>query len=353
MSEFDGHTPAQLGYQMPAEWEDHAATWITWPWNPETWPGKFEPIPDVYARFVRVLAESEDVHILVNGPEVMAAAMRTLRQHRADAPNVHLHDIPNNDVWIRDYGPIFVRGGTESPGPLLATKWEYNAWGGKYPPWDADNAAGRAVAKLAGCPLMPGGMVLEGGSIDVDGAGNLITTEQCLLNPNRNPDLTREDIEQRLRDFLGVQQVLWLGKGIEGDDTDGHVDDLTRFVAPGTVVTVVEPDAGEANHAPLRDNLRRLHEMRTADGKPLEVLELPMPRPMRYEGNPLPASYANFYITNGAVVVPVFGQEDRDSRALGVLGECFPGRRVTGIYAADLVWGFGAFHCITQQQPLV
>ncbi len=345
--------PARSGYRMPAEWEPHAGTWITWPQNPETWPGNLAAIPPVYAQLVRVLAESEEVHILVNGPEVEATARRILREHRVDAVNVHFHHVRTNDAWARDYAPIFLRGGAESPYPLVAVNWEYNAWGGKYPPWDADNAVPRAVAEYVGCPLVDGGMVLEGGSIDVDGAGTLLTTEQCLLNPNRNPGLSREEIEQRLRDFLGVRKVLWLGEGIEGDDTDGHVDDLTRFVAPGVVVTAVEADRQDVNFAALDGNLRRLREMSDAEGRRLEVRELPMPAPVVHKGERLPASYANFHIANRAVVVPVFGDRKADERALGVLRECFPGREVTGLHAAELVQGFGAFHCITQQQPFV
>lgn len=352
MLDFEGRPLAELGYRMPAEWKPHTATWLTWPHKPDTWPGNFAPVPGVYARFVRVLADSEEVHILVRDHEIEAAARRVLREEKADAPNVFFHTIPNDDVWIRDCGPVFVRN-PEAATPLVAVNWEYNSWGGKYPPYDADNAIPAAVAGYVGCPVVSGNMVLEGGSIDVDGEGLLLTTEQCLLHPNRNPSLSREQIEQRLRDLLGVRKVLWLGDGIEGDDTDGHIDDLTRFVAPGRVVTVMEEDETDLNHAVLRANRERLRGLTGLSGHPLDVVDLPMPEPVTYGGQRLPASYANFYIANNTVVVPVFGQSRRNDEALGILRECFPGRKVVGIEASELVLGLGAFHCISQQQPAV
>jgi agmatine deiminase len=345
-------TPRELGYRWPAEWERHDATWLAWPHKRDSWPGKFEPVPRIFVEMVRALSAGERVEILVlseaHGEEVRAL----LREGRVDLAAVRLHVLPTDDAWIRDHGPIFVRRdradgqGTE----IAATVWGYNAWGGKYPPWDLDRLVSREIARRLGVPAFDGGMILEGGSIEGDGEGTLLTTEACLLNPNRNPELDRAAIERRLRDFLAVEKVLWLGDGIVGDDTDGHVDDLTRFVAPGRVVTVVEDDPADENHGPLRENLERLRGMTDARGRRLEVIELPMPRALHEQDQRLPASYANFYVGNAAVLVPVF-DDPSDARALGVLSEAFPGRRVTGIRATDLVWGLGAFHCLSQQQP--
>jgi agmatine deiminase len=259
---------------------------------------------------------------------------------------VRLHEVLTDDAWMRDHGPTFITRGAE----LALVDWIYNAWGGKYPPWENDDRVPRALEALLGAPRFAPGLVLEGGSIDVDGAGTLLTTEQCLLNPNRNPGRSRADIERALCDYLGARRILWLGDGILGDDTDGHVDDLTRFVAPATVVTVVEDDPADANYAALRDNLQRLRTMRDAGERPLRIVTLPMPTPVEYDGQRLPASYANFYIGNAVVLVPVFDCAN-DARALATLREVFPTRRVVGITATDMVWGLGAFHCVTQQQP--
>jgi len=261
---------------------------------------------------------------------------------------VRLHRIPTNEPWCRDHGPMFVVRG----GELAVVDWDYNAWGGKYPPFDRDDAVPAAVATALGVRVFTPGVVMEGGSLDVNGRGALLTTESCLLNPNRNPQLDRAAIEGYLRDFLGVTTVIWLGDGIAGDDTDGHVDDLTRFVATDVVVTVVEDDPADENYRPLRDNLARLRAARDQDGRPLTVLALPMPRPVVHDGQRLPASYANFYVGNAVVLVPTFA-DPADARALAVLGRCFPGRRIVGIDSCDLVWGLGAFHCATQQQPQV
>jgi len=257
--------------------------------------------------------------------------------------------VPTDDAWIRDFGPIFV---TRERRELAAVAWQYNAWGGKYPPWDRDDRVPHALAERLGIEAFVPGMVLEGGSIDVDGGGALLTTEGCLLNPNRNPQLTREEIEQRLCDFLGARRILWLGEGIVGDDTDGHIDDLARFVAPGVVVTVLAEDRSDENFARLSENYDRLRAMRDADDRPLRVITLPLPEPIMYEDTRLPASYANFYVGNAVVLVPVFGSPC-DAAALSTLAALFPTRRVVGLPAVDLVWGLGAFHCVTQQQPAV
>ncbi len=327
---------------MPAEWEPHAATWLSWPHNLETWPGKFDPVPAVFAQLVGHL--QEPVHILVTG-EAMAQEVQSLLQAQgAWRADIQLHPIVTNDCWARDHGPIFIT----RPGELALVDWGFNSWGGKYGPWDDDDQVPTQVADLLGLPRFSPGIILEGGSIDVNGQGLALTTEQCLLNRNRNPHLTRTDLEQYLRDYLGVEQVLWLGEGIVGDDTDGHIDDLARFVNPTTVVCVLEEDPADENYALLQANYERL--LRLAGDPGLTVHALPMPSAHYYDGVRLPASYANFYIANGVVLVPVFG-DPQDAIALATLQKLFPNRKVMGIYCTDLVWGLGALHCVTQQQP--
>jgi agmatine deiminase len=338
--------PAELGYAMPAEWAPHQATWISWPHNPETWPGCLPEAETAMVAAVKTLAAGETVRINVLDAE-HEMHVRGLLGAVADSPAVVFHVIPTDDAWCRDHGAIFVR---DAAGKLAAVDCGFNAWGGKYPPWDRDDAAAAQMAAILGLPRFAGGMILEGGSIDVNGAGALLTTEQCLLNPNRNPGLSRADIEERLRLLFGIQQVLWLGDGIIGDDTDGHVDDITRFVGHDRVVTVVEPDPADPNHAPLADNLERLRSMRLADGRPLRIIELPMPEPVELDGERLPASYGNFYIGNQVVLMPAFDQP-RDELAARILARCLPGRRVIPIRANELVIGLGAFHCLTQQVP--
>lgn len=336
-------SPAALGYRMPAEWEPHAATWLSWPHNPDTWPGKFEPVPAVWAELVTVLAPREKVRILAGGDAVMSQA-RALVGH---VPNVDLIDIETNDCWMRDHGPTFLVGRGLAP---ALVDWEYNAWGGKYPPFDKDNLIPRQLAERLRRKRFAPGIILEGGAVDPNGAGTILTTEECLLNPNRNPQLGRREIEQHLADYLGARHVIWLGRGIVGDDTDAHIDELARFVGPRTVVTVIENDTADPNHEPLADNLRRLELARDQDGRELEVVTLPLPRPLHYNEQRLPASYANFYIANGLVVVPQFG-DPADRTAVETLARLFPGREIRGIGAVDLAWGLGAFHCITQQEP--
>ncbi len=343
-------TPQDLGYRWPAEWEPHEATWLAWPHKESSWPGKLDRIPPVFVEMVRALVEGERVRIAVRS-EAEGRAVRTrLREGGVCSDEVETRVLPTDDAWIRDHGPIFVT--REGPQPLAVTDWGYNAWGGKYPPWDRDAQVAGTLAGELGLPRFAPDMILEGGSIEGDGEGTVLTTESCLRNPNRNPHLDRVGIEARLVAYLGARKVLWLGDGIVGDDTDGHVDDLTRFVAPGVVVTVVEENESDANHVALTENLRRLEGMTDARGRRLEVRRLPMPRPVREGEDRLPASYANFYVANAVVLVPVF-DDPADGPALEVLRGCFPGRRVVGIGARDLVWGLGAFHCLTQQQPAV
>jgi agmatine deiminase len=347
--------PARLGYRMPAEWEPHAATWIAWPHHRADWPGKFEAIPWVYGEIVRHLHASEEVRILVHGPSVEREARAVLGKLPLDRDHVSLWRVPTDRVWTRDYGPTFVTSDREGGCGLV--QWGFNAWA-KYPNWRRDAEVPRRLAgelQLRGWrPEVRGRpVVLEGGSIDVNGRGLLLTTEECLLSKEqqRNPGFTRKAYEKLFADYLGVRKVIWLGCGIVGDDTHGHVDDLARFVGPRTVVAVVEPDPADLNHAPLQDNLRRLRAARDPEGRPLEVVELPMPEPLWFAGQRLPASYANFYIANTRVLVPTFN-DPNDRRALEILAGLFPGRTVLGIHAVDLVWGFGTLHCLTQQQPL-
>lgn len=348
---------ASNGYRMPAEWEPHRATWLVWPHAEETWPNNRLPlVAEAYAAMVKALVESEEVHLLVNGHEIEAWARGILKKARADAANVHFHNIETNDAWVRDSGPIWVvRDGNGTPDPAmprrLATCWRFNSWGGKYP-HELDARVNQRIAQATGDLSVDGEMVLEGGSIDVNGRGVLLTTEACLLNKNRNPHMSREQIEQRLRDFLGVQQIVWLGDGIAGDDTDGHVDDISRFVRPDTIVTAVETNPDDLNFAPLQENLEQLEALRDPSGSSFEVVEIPMPEPLLDEqGERLPASYANFLIANSAVLVPVFDQH-RDDQALGILQDLFPGRTIKPIPARNLVYGLGAVHCLSQQEPL-
>lgn len=335
---------------MPAEWETHAATWLAWPHNLDTWPGKFTPIPKIYVEIVNALHLYEPVNICVNNAEVATQLRHLLTQAGVDLSRVSLYEIPTNDTWARDHGPIFVTRVHEGQTELAITDWLFNSWGEKYGPWDLDDVVPQKIAAQFGLPLFEPGIVLEGGSIDVNGRGTLLTTEACLLNPNRNPSLTRTDIEKYLCAYLGVNKILWLGDGIVGDDTDGHVDDLARFVDPTTVVCMVEDDPADVNYALLRDNFTRLQRLTDQDGRPLHVVPLSMPGAVEYEGHRLPASYANFYIANGVVLVPTYACPN-DQRALALLQELFPSRRVVGIPCTDLVWGLGAIHCITQQQP--
>jgi agmatine deiminase len=362
-------------YRMPGEWEPHAATWLAWPHFRGDWPGKFEPIPWVYAEIIRNLVRHERVDLIVNDAESEKRARKVLHRANALSDKITFHCWPTDRVWTRDSGCTFVvsasdSGKLRSPagksvarptqrvtgGSLAAIKWRFNAWA-KYPNWKKDEKIGSRMAKAASAheirPVFNSErVVLEGGSIDSNGRGTLLTTGECLLSTEqqRNKCLGREDYENVFRDYLGIKTVIWLGGGIVGDDTHGHVDDISRFVAPDTVVTVVENNSSDANYAALQENVRRLRAAMDQDGKPLRVIELPMPRPVIFDGRRLPASYGNFYIANGIVLVPVFN-DPNDRVALGILSEIFPDREVIGIYSGDLIWGFGAMHCMTQQQP--
>ncbi len=338
---------------MPAEWEPHEATWIAWPHRRDDWPGKFAAIPWVYSEIVRHLHDSERVRILVNDARAEQKVRRMLGRCAIDLSRIDFFRFVTDRVWTRDYGPIFLRS---AEGARALTDWRFNAWA-KYPDWQHDDAIPGQIRDALGLPawqpmLGPQRLVLEGGSIDVNGQGLLLTTEECLLDPvqARNPGLTRADLEQVLSDYLGIRHVLWLGRGIAGDDTHGHVDDLARFVTPTTVATVVEEDSADLNYEPLQENLCRLRAFTDPGGRALEVVPLPMPAPVWFAGQRLPASYANFYIANDCVLVPTFN-DPNDRRALSILADLFPSRQVVGIHAVDLVWGFGTLHCLTQQQP--
>ena len=344
-------TPAELGYRMPAEWETHAGTWLTWP-RPEgiSFPDKYEPVPEVYANLIRELVRVEEVNINVWDREMEETVRGLLTKFKTPLARIHFHHFPAYEPWCRDHGPIFLVRERDRKRGRAVVDWGYNAWGGKYPPYDLDDQVPQHVAKLRGLPLFSPGIVMEGGSLEVNGAGTLLTTEACLLNPNRNPHLSKEQIEGYLRDYLGVTAVLWLGEGIVGDDTDGHIDDLTRFVDPHTVVTVVEEDPADENHHRLQENLRRLRQMRDQDFEPLKIVELPMPGVVEHAGQRLPASYANFYIANQIVLIPTF-RHPNDRRALEILQRVFPDRKVIGLDSTELIWGLGSFHCISQQEP--
>lgn len=333
---------------MPAEWEPHSGTWLAWPHNKEHWPGKFEPIPRVYSKIVRALLQGgERIFICVNDEKMGREARDILALSKEEQEVVQFFRIPTDASWSRDHGPIFVRDET---GQLTITDWIFNAWGGKYPPWDKDDIVPQQISEQLKIPAVQPGIVLEGGSIDVNGKGTLLTTEQCLLNKNRNPQLNRDQIEKYLHDYLGATNILWLKEGIVGDDTDGHIDDIARFTDPQTVVCAVEQNQKDENYEILQKNLEDLKKMKDQDGKPFRIIPIPMPTPVIYENQRLPASYANFYIANTAVLVPTFNCR-QDEEAIKILTPLFPTRKIIGIDCVDLAWGLGTLHCSTQQQP--
>jgi agmatine deiminase len=387
MSEEKVQTPAERGYRWPAEWEPQASVWLAWPRNPNTWPGHFEPVPAEFVQFVRLLAEYEPVNILAGGREVMEQA----RSFVGELKNVTLHDIPTNDAWCRDHGPTFLNrppqsrslrpsetsiaigpplrttspqetvsppratGGLcdlHSDAPVALVDWGYNAWGGKYPPFDLDNEVPRRIAELQGRWRFVPGIILEGGAIDGNGRGCILTTELCLLNPNRNPGISREQIEGYLRDYLAARKILWLTGGeIAGDDTDGHIDQIARFVNPTAAVVSLCDDRADDNFGPTQQNLRELEQMTDQEGRRLELVPLRLPPPLYCDGQRLPAGYCNFLIANGVVIVPQFG-DPADKDAIRTLEPLFPGRDVRGCPSLNLIWGLGSFHCLSQQEPV-
>ena len=343
------NTPFKDGYHFPAEWEPHEATWLTYPHSDDSFPGKLESVYPPYMQFIKEITVSEKVRI--NVPAAFKDKfVNQLHQANISGSQVEIFERESNDVWCRDHGPAFVVKDTPAGRQKAVVDWQFNAWGGKYP-HDADNLIAGAIAANLGLPLYRPGIVMEGGSVELNGEGTLLTTKACLLHPNRNPRLNRRQIEQYLHDYYGVQQVLWLNDGIDGDDTDGHVDDITRFANAGTVITAVETNRNDVNYKPLQENLQTLLHIRLLNGRQPDVVELPMPVPVIYNGQRLPASYANFYITNDAVIVPTF-RCPQDDRAIQILAACFANRRIVGIDSTDIVWGFGSFHCLSQQEPV-
>ena len=346
-------TPKALGYHFPAEWYPHRATWLSWPHKEASWPGKLQDVYIPYCQFIKAVSAGEQVCINVRDKAMERLASEQLDRVGADLTSISFYHHPTDDAWCRDHGPAFLvnKGASDAPRRVIVD-WGYNAWGGKYPPFEQDDRIPTLVGEALDIPVYHPGIVMEGGSVDFNGAGTVLTTTACLLNKNRNPQLNQQQIENYLYQYYGVDQVLWLGDGIVGDDTDGHIDDITRFVNEDTVVTVVETDKTDENYAVLQDNLEALKKMRLANGKSLNIVELPMPAPVIYEGQRLPASYANFYISNAAVVVPTY-RDSRDQQALDILATCFPDRAVVGIDSTDVIWGLGSWHCLSQQEPAV
>lgn len=344
-------TPKSQGYRFPAEWEEHEATWLSWPHKEESWPDKLDEIYPYYCEFIKVLSESEFVRINVVNEEMRKFAMDCIMQSGANLENVEFFIHPTNDAWCRDHGPAFLIN-PEAEQKKVIVDWGYNAWGDKYPPYDLDDDIPTKIGEELGIPVFYPKIVMEGGSVDFNGKGTVLTSKSCLLNPNRNPHLTQEQIEQYLRDFYGVEQILWVDDGIVGDDTDGHIDDTIRFVNENTVLAVVEDNPEDENYAILQRNLEQLKEMRLPNGEPLNIVELPMPDPVIWEGQRLPASYANFYIANKSVIVPTYRCE-KDAIALEIIQKYFPDRKVVGIDSTEIIWGLGSFHCLSQQEPYV
>jgi len=346
-------------YRMPPEWAPHLACYLVWPHNRETWPGKFEVIPPIYAGMVAAIAQFEPVRLLVNDANEIESVREMIRKAAADIAdadsimrNVYAFHVPTNDSWARDHGPIFVNRIDAGGGPAqIALDWGFNSWGEKYGAFDLDDAVPMRLGERYGFEVLQPGIVLEGGSIEVNGAGSILTTESCLLNPNRNPQLGRNEIEDYLKTYLGTSHVIWLGEGIAGDDTDGHIDDLARFTAPDTILTVLEDDPSDDNYSVLQENHARLESVRDQDGRPFKIETLPMPPSQVYDGTRMPASYANFYIANGGIVMPTFDCP-QDAAAAATLARLFPGRRVVGVPSFDLVWGLGSVHCLSQQHPI-
>jgi agmatine deiminase len=343
--------PRELGYSMPAEWVRHRATWLSWPHNQETWPSQLERVRDAWVQMILALSPHEKVCLLVNDDPTQHAVAARLKTAGAVVENIAIIKIPTIDVWMRDYGPTFIVRDRQDA-PLAINDWIFNGWGRKYKLYEHDDRVAKDIAELLGVPVFAHSVVLEGGAIEVNGAGMCLTTEQCLLNENRNPRLSRAEIEQFLKDSLGVNGIIWLGQGVVGDDTDGHIDDIARFVNATTVVCAVADDPKDENYAPLQDNFQRLKGARAPNGSGLNIIALPSPRPVVYQGARLPASYANFYIANEVVLVPIF-DDPSDQKALGIISEVFPDRKAIGIRCTDVVAGLGAVHCVTQQEPQI
>jgi agmatine deiminase len=343
-------TPKSLGYYFPAEFAPHQSTWLSWPHKEASWPGKIETIFPSYVAFIKTLVRFEEVNINVVDLAMQQKATAMLEAAGVDLSKVHFHLHPTNDAWCRDHGPAFLLNNLDKSKKAIVD-WNYNAWGNKYPPFDLDDVIPTLIGNKLGLPVFNPGIIMEGGSVDFNGVGTVITSTACLLNPNRNPHLNQSQIEQYLMDYYGQDQVLWVDEGIVGDDTDGHIDDTVRFIYEDTVVTVIEENKQDENYALLQHNLKQLKEMRLLNGKQLNIVELPMPDPVIWEDQMLPASYANFYIANQQVVVPTF-RSDKDEKVLQIVQQCFPDREIVGIDSTDIIWGLGSFHCLSQQEPL-
>jgi agmatine deiminase len=342
-------TPKSLGYYFPAEFATHKATWLSWPHKEASWPGKIETIFPSYLAFIKTLVRFEDVNINIvdNAMQQKATAMLLAAGVDMDKVKFFLH--PTNDAWCRDHGPAFLLN-KQDAGKKAIVDWNYNAWGNKYPPFDLDDVIPTKIGEALGLPVFNPGIIMEGGSVDFNGTGTVITSTACLLNPNRNPHLNQQQIEQYLMDYYGQDQVLWVDEGIVGDDTDGHIDDTVRFINEDTVITVIEENKQDENYGLLQHNLNQLKQMRLLNGKQLNIVEIPMPDPVIWEDQMLPASYANFYIGNNQVVVPTY-RSDKDDKVIDIIGQCFPGREIVGIDSTDIIWGLGSFHCLSQQEP--
>jgi agmatine deiminase len=343
--------PQQRGYYFPAEFAPHTATWLSWPHKEESWPGKIQTIFPYYSKFVKELSLSEKVCINVNDEKMRSFAVECLTEANADLNNVEFFFHPTNDAWCRDHGPAFLINPNAEQKKVIVD-WNINAWGNKYPPYDLDDVIPTLIAKHYNIPVYYPGIIMEGGSVDLNGKGTLITSTCCLLNKNRNPQLNQQQIENYLRNYYGVEQILWVSEGIVGDDTDGHIDDTVRFVNEDTVITVVEENKNDENYGLLQQNLVELKKMRLLNGKQLNIIELPMPDEIIYNDQRLPASYANFYIANKCVIVPTY-RNDKDEKVLQIIAECFPDRKTIGIDSTEIIWGLGSFHCLSQQEPAV
>jgi agmatine deiminase len=350
LKDTNGILPASLGYKFPAEFAPHLATWLSWPHKEASWPGKIDSIYPNYAQFIKYLTLGEEVRINVVDEAMKSFAIGHLNQADVDLNKVSFFMHPTNDAWCRDHGPAFLIN-ESAPDRKVIVDWNYNAWGNKYPPFDLDDVIPTLIGKHFNLPVFHPGIVMEGGSVEFNGKGSLMTSKACLLNKNRNPHLNQSQIEDYLCNFYGVDQVLWVDDGIVGDDTDGHIDDTVRFVNEETVITVVESDQQDENYDLLQTNLKQLKAMRLINGKQLNIVELPMPDAVIYEDQRLPASYANFYISNKHVIVPTFRSE-KDDKALQIIAQCFPNRETVGIDSTDIIWGLGSFHCLSQQEPL-
>jgi len=344
------HTPRKMGYRFPAEWEKHTATWLSYPHNENSWPGRIQHIYPAYHQFIKELSYGEIVNINVNDQLMLNHVKEQLTTYGVNLDNIRIFIHPTNDAWCRDHGPAFLVN-PNAVDKKIIVNWEYNAWGNKYP-YDLDNKIPQLIADKLQLPVVNPGIIMEGGSVDFNGKGSLITTKACLLNENRNPHLNQSQIENYLYEYYGVEQIIWLNEGVDGDDTNGHVDDLTRFVNEDTVVTVMESNKNDLNYAPLLENYNELKKQRLLNGKQLNIIELPMPEPLLIEDQRVPCSYANFYIANSAVIIPIFNCKT-DDIALNILSDCFPHKKVIGIDSTEIIWGLGSFHCLSQQEPEV